>query len=536
MWCRRGRWPCSRGWRKFTAASSGALPSCAGARLKPGERNKATSTRSCATTASTSGDRSAAAPAELVDIPSVSHDEGDHRRHRGRAPIVAVVDGRPAREQRGRSHVLGRSSPTAHPGRPHRHGAGQRQRGARIDGDVLWGLGSADMKSGVTMLLELATTMAEPAVDVTYVFYECEEVESRYNGLVKLLAERPDLLAGDAAVLAEPTGARIEAGCQGTLHLKITLHGAGPTPPGRGWAATPSTGLGRLLDRVAAFDERRPVIDGCEFREGLQAVKVEGGVAGNVVPDRAVVWLNHRFAPDRTAKRHRRPCSTCWVTQSTSPPATPSSWCRLAAPAPPALDHPLLQGHRHSVGSRPAGQAGLDRRVVLRRPRRARHQLRARRPQPWPTRPTSGWRGDLDAALVASGLSGAALADSGPTTPQSQRNGALLDACRASIWRYPESGPLPLGRRPRPTAWPPSAASSRRPRLSSAPPSTARSSRRPRSTPTSGRGPTAPSACSAASTTPPPARRDGDRHPQLVQLVELPVDGDEPGPQPDVRA
>jgi succinyl-diaminopimelate desuccinylase len=173
---------------------------------------------------------------------------------------------------------------------------------ARVEGDVCWGLGSCDMKSGCAVILELAKSVAEPAVDVTYVFYECEEVAPEFNGLSRLFAEHPALLAADAAVLCEPTGARIEAGCQGTLHLEVTLAGE------RAHSARPWMGrnaihrLAPVLERCASYEGRRPVLDGCEFREALQVVSVEGGVAGNVVPDRATVNVNHRYAPDRSGE------------------------------------------------------------------------------------------------------------------------------------------------------------------------------------------------------------------------------------------
>ena len=229
---------------------------------------------------------------------------------------------------------------------------------ARIDGDILWGLGSADMKSGCTVFLELARTIPEPAIDVTYVFYAGEEVAPEFNGLSRLLSERPDLLEADAAVLGEPTGARIEAGCQGTLHLDVILSGE------RAHTARPWMGrnaihrLGPVLERCASYEGRRPVLDGCRFAEALQAVAVEGGVAGNVVPDRARVRLNHRYAPDRTAPEavaHLRQVLDGAVDEAGGDGVELADY---ADGAPPNLAHPLLAALAASVGDPPQAKLG----------------------------------------------------------------------------------------------------------------------------------------------------------------------------------
>jgi succinyl-diaminopimelate desuccinylase len=214
----------------------------------------------------------------------------------------------------------------------------------RIDGDVLWGLGSADMKGGLAVMVDLATSIPEPAVDVSWVFYTAEEVAAEHNGLGHLFEQRPDLVAGDAALLGEPTDAALEVGCQGSMRVRVTLQGA------RAHTARPWMGrnalhrAGHLLAALDGYRERRPVLDGCEFREALQAVSAEGGVAGNVVPDRAVVILNHRFAPDRTTEQ-----AFAHVEDVVAPYLGDGDTLEMvdvAGAAPPGLDHPLLAALR----------------------------------------------------------------------------------------------------------------------------------------------------------------------------------------------
>jgi succinyl-diaminopimelate desuccinylase len=223
---------------------------------------------------------------------------------------------------------------------------------ARIEGDVCWGLGAADMKSGVAVLVDLATTVSGPAVDVTYVFYECEEVDSRFNGLERLFTERPDLVAGDAAVLAEPTGARVEAGCQGTMRVEVTLTGE-RAHSARSWLGRNAVHrLAPVLTALDAYEDRRVTLDGCEFREGLQAVLVQGGVAANVVPDRVMLTLNHRFAPDRTpqqAEAHVR---------SVVGEVDGFEVVDVAPGAPPGLGHPLLTALARATGEPPRAKLG----------------------------------------------------------------------------------------------------------------------------------------------------------------------------------
>lgn len=211
---------------------------------------------------------------------------------------------------------------------------------SRIDGDTLWGLGSADMKSGLAVFLHLAETVAEPGIDVTYVFYAAEEIAAEHSGLLELYRERPDLLAGDAAVLGEPTDGWLEAGCQGTARVRLTFRGA------RAHTARPWMGrnaihrLGEALTRIDRFEARSPVIDGCEYREAMQAVFVEGGVAGNVVPDTATLTVNLRIAPDRTVDE-----ALDGLRQLLDGVLEPDDGFEVvdrAPPAPPSLTHPLI--------------------------------------------------------------------------------------------------------------------------------------------------------------------------------------------------
>jgi len=290
--------------------------------------------------------------AELVDIPSVSHNERaitDHLAARlATVPwldVTRVGDNLVARTDLGRSQrlVIGGHTDTVP--------ANGNER-AHIEGDVLWGLGSCDMKGGVAVMLELALTVAEPAIDVTYVFYECEEIDSEFNGVERLFRERPDLMVADAAILAEPTGALVEAGCQGTMRAVVTQTGK------RAHSARPWLGvnaihrLGPVLAACAAFEGRKVDIDGCHFLEALSAVGIEGGVAGNVVPDRATVTLNHRFAPDRTAAEAEA------ALRRVVGEVDHFEVVDVAPAAVPGLSHPLLRSLVAASGAPPRAKLG----------------------------------------------------------------------------------------------------------------------------------------------------------------------------------
>ncbi len=169
-----------------------------------------------------------------------------------------------------------------------------------VDGERIYGCGTSDMKSGTALALHLATREAEPHFDVTYFFYECEEVERERNGLNRVAASRPELLRADLAILLEPTFGLVEAGCQGTLRVRVTVPGR-RAHSARSWLGRNAIhGAGEVLTRLGEYQARQVEIDGCLYREGLNAVRIAGGVAGNVIPDVCEVEVNFRFAPDRT--------------------------------------------------------------------------------------------------------------------------------------------------------------------------------------------------------------------------------------------
>jgi succinyl-diaminopimelate desuccinylase len=242
--------------------------------------------------------------AALVDVPSESHGEAElagmvERRLRERAPSLTIdVVGANvvARTSRGRDRrvVLGGHLDTV---------PANGNAGARVDGDVLHGLGSADMKGGLAVLLALAEALhADPARaqhDVTLAFYECEEVADRHNGLRRIFTEQEALLAADFAVLLEPTAGAVEAGCQGIAVLEARFEGE------RAHTARPWMGRNAIhrasgvLERLGRHESDVVTVDGLEYRESLQVVRIEGGIAGkfNVVPDGCTFAVGRRFAP-----------------------------------------------------------------------------------------------------------------------------------------------------------------------------------------------------------------------------------------------
>ncbi|MEV6488580.1 succinyl-diaminopimelate desuccinylase [Actinoplanes sp. NPDC051633] len=172
-----------------------------------------------------------------------------------------------------------------------------------VQDDLIFGCGTSDMKSGVALALHLAATLPDPRYDLTFLFYEAEEIESRYNGLLLASEAHSEWLSGDFAVLLEPTYGVVEAGCQGTLRVVIRTSGK-RAHTARAWRGVNAIhAMGEVLQRLADYRPRSVTIDGCTFREGLNAVRISGGVAGNVVPDACEIEVNLRFAPDRSEEQ-----------------------------------------------------------------------------------------------------------------------------------------------------------------------------------------------------------------------------------------
>jgi succinyl-diaminopimelate desuccinylase len=170
-----------------------------------------------------------------------------------------------------------------------------------VDGvDYLWGRGTVDMKSGVAVQLKLAAELTAPATDVTWIWYDHEEVSAELNGLGRLARTRPELMSGDFAILGEPSNSQIEGGCNGNLRIEVRAFGK-YAHSARGWAGENAIHkASAILDSLAADQAREVPVDGLVYREGLNAVGISGGVAGNIIPDECMVHINYRFAPNRT--------------------------------------------------------------------------------------------------------------------------------------------------------------------------------------------------------------------------------------------
>jgi len=171
-----------------------------------------------------------------------------------------------------------------------------------VDGiEYLWGRGTVDMKSGTAVQLKLAAELTDPAIDVTWMWYDHEEVSNELNGLGRLARNRPDLFDGDFAILGEPSNGIVEGGCNGNLRVEVRTYGL-RAHSARGWIGDNAIHkAAAILDTLAAYEAREVEVDGLVYREGLNAVGISGGVAGNIIPDECMVHINYRFAPSRSS-------------------------------------------------------------------------------------------------------------------------------------------------------------------------------------------------------------------------------------------
>ncbi len=297
----------------------------------------------------------AALTAALVDVPSVSRDEAlladlveaALRRY----PVLAV--------ERDGNVVLARTA----------LGRGQRVALAghldtvpiagnvpsRLEDGRLYGCGTSDMKSGVAVQLRVAHLVGsgdlDPRVDLIWIFYDCEEIEAEFNGLGRLASARPSVLAADLAIVLEGTSGLVEGGCQGTMRATVTLPGE-RAHSARSWLGVNAIhAAAPVLARLAAYQPRTVDVDGFTYREGLNAVGIAGGVAGNIVPDACTVTVNFRFAPDRSeadAAEHVREVLGDW----------PVEIVDSAPAARPGLDAPLPRAFAAAVGGVPQPKYG----------------------------------------------------------------------------------------------------------------------------------------------------------------------------------
>jgi succinyl-diaminopimelate desuccinylase len=216
---------------------------------------------------------------------------------------------------------------------------------ARLEDGILWGRGTVDMKGGCAVMLALAVELAEPVVDVTWVWYDNEEVDSSLNGLGRIAREHPELLAADFAILGEPSNGEIEGGCNGTIRVDVTTSGV-RAHSARAWmgenaihAAAP------VLERLAAYEAGEVEVDGLVYRESLSAVRISGGVAGNVIPDACTVHVNYRFAPSRNGAE-----ALAHLEQLFAGLPVEITVADLAEGARPGLDAPLARQFVAAVG------------------------------------------------------------------------------------------------------------------------------------------------------------------------------------------
>lgn len=221
-----------------------------------------------------------------------------------------------------------------------------------VDGEpFLWGRGTVDMKAGVAVQLKLAAELADPRVDLTWMWYDHEEVDAELNALTRLSRTRPELFAGDFAILGEPSNGQVEGGCNGNLRALIRTTGV-RAHSARAWVGENAIHKAApILSRLAEYRPREVEVEGLVYREGLNAVRITGGVAGNVIPDACEVEVNYRFAPSRDAEEATRIVHDVFA-------GFEIEVIDLAPGARPGLDAPLAQEFLAAVGAEPRPKYG----------------------------------------------------------------------------------------------------------------------------------------------------------------------------------
>lgn len=225
-------------------------------------------------------------------------------------------------------------------------------RDVEIDGvPYLWGRGTVDMKAGTAVQLKLAAELTEPAVDITWMWYDNEEVEASKNGLGLLAAVRPDLFEADFAILGEPSDGEVEGGCNGTLRAIVRTTGV-RAHSARAWIGENAIHRAApILTRLAEYRAKEVPVEGLLYRESLSAVRIAGGVAGNVIPDACEVEVNYRFAPSKSAadaEAHLRGVLAGFDVEITD----------AAEGARPGLDAEIAQQFVAAVGAEPRPKYG----------------------------------------------------------------------------------------------------------------------------------------------------------------------------------
>ena len=294
---------------------------------------------------------------ELVAIPSVSRNEGamaqfvaDYLSGVAHLEVIRIGDNVIARTNLGRERrviVAGHLDTVDTPGIS-----------TRREGDVLFGLGSADMKGTLAVMLDVATHLGAPRYDLTWIFYAREEIARSESGLLEIQATQPELLEGDVAILGEPTNALVEAGCQGSVRVKISMAGKS-AHTARPWMGVNAIHrVGHLIEDLALVERRTVDIDGVTFGEQIEAVGVGGGHGGNSVPDEAWVTLNLRVAPDRSPTEALASLSEQVLDRHLRDDGDRVEILDVASGALPALGDPVISGLVAATGGAVSAKLG----------------------------------------------------------------------------------------------------------------------------------------------------------------------------------